>query len=99
MTEDIKGIIAALPNKPLLRVDEVAEFFQVTKQTVYMWYENDKLKGCKIDNTLRIYRQSIVELIETNNGKKNGETIAEVEHKINKVIKKPVKSAGWIQNW
>ena len=33
-----------LPNKPLLRVGEVAEYFGVTNRTVYSWIEHKHLE-------------------------------------------------------
>lgn len=65
------GIFKLLPDKPLLRVDEVAAFFNVTRMTIYRWYESEKLKGTTISGTVRIYRQSVVDIVNDGNGKKN----------------------------
>lgn len=61
-----------LPEKPLLRVDEVALFFDVTKQTIYTWYATETLKGCNINGTLRIYRESVIVLLEKNTNRVTG---------------------------
>ena len=34
----------SLPEKDLLRVDEVADYFSVTTRTVYLWIENGHLQ-------------------------------------------------------
>lgn len=48
-----------LPNKELLRPDEVAAFFGVTKSTIYRWCDIDILHAVKIRGTVRITRGSI----------------------------------------
>lgn len=64
-----KNAIDSLPKKTLLTVHEVAEYFSVTKKTVYNWYAEKLLSGCYIGGVLRIYRQSVVVLIESNSGR------------------------------
>lgn len=68
-----------LPEKTLLRPDEVAEFFSVDIKTVYNWNDNGILKGIKINGTLRIFRQSIINMIgnsdNTPSNKKAGRRI------------------------
>lgn len=48
-----------LPDKELLRPDEVAKYFSVTRKTVYFWIETGKLEAFKIVNVLRIPRDAI----------------------------------------
>lgn len=52
----------SIPDKPLLRPDEVARLFQVTKKTVYQWHSLGKLPGgLKFgDKCLRFDRESVV---------------------------------------
>lgn len=55
-----------LPNKSLLRPDEVAEFFSVSRRTVYLWVEMGKLEGVKpVSGILRIFRESVVKLAKS----------------------------------
>lgn len=54
--------MTALPDKPLLRVDEVADYFDRSKQTVYLWIQHGHLK---VKYTPRgtiqgIYRESVL---------------------------------------
>ena len=48
-----------LPNKKLLRPDEVAIYFNVTVKTIYAWIKHDYLEAYKIRKTLRIKRESV----------------------------------------
>ena len=99
---ELQEIIDSIPARHLLRVDEVAEFFQITKRTVYNWYENDKLKGMNLNGVLRIYRHSVIAVIISHTGKKAGiETEAEVEQKIKQTspAKRPVRTGGWVSGW
>ena len=95
MKDILKDVIDSIPNRQLLRIDEIADFFQITKMTVYNWYETDKLKGVKINGTLRIYRQSVVDAISEGNGKKaSHETTAEIEVKIKTAKTRRILSKG-----
>lgn len=49
-----------------LTVREVAELFQISKQTVYNWCDTGLLESRKIGRkTLRIVRESVVQLWES----------------------------------
>lgn len=101
MNPDIQQAISALPDKPLLRVEEVVKFLQVTRWTIYRWYEGGKLKGCNVAGTLRIYRSGVVELLKNGDGKsKEEETHEEVEAKIKKTSK-PIRkqTGGFVHRW
>ena len=53
--------MTALPEKPLLRVEEVAIYFDVSEKTIYLWVEHGKLEGQKLArNVLRITRESVL---------------------------------------
>ena len=48
-----------LPQKPLLRVDEVASYFDVTARTIYLWIDHGLLEAEKLRGVIRISRESI----------------------------------------
>ena len=48
-----------LPDKPLLRVEEVADYFRVTERTIRLWIEHGHLRAEKIIGTVRISRESV----------------------------------------
>ena len=49
-----------LPRKALLRVDEVADYFQVTDRTIRLWIEHGLLDAEKINRSIvRVKRESI----------------------------------------
>ena len=50
----------ALPDKELLRVDEVADYFSVTHKTVYLWVKKRHLTAFKISRVIRITRDSVL---------------------------------------
>ena len=56
-----------LPEKDLLRPDEVANYFSVTKMTIYRWVDEGRLECTKISNSMRIFRESVVDLIRSCN--------------------------------
>lgn len=49
-----------LPNKPLLRVDECATYFDVSISTIYLWIDHGILQAEKIRGTIRIPRESVI---------------------------------------
>jgi len=54
-----------LPDKTLLRVDEVAGFFSVTERTVYRWCEEGALESTLINGKLlRIIRSSVLKMVQ-----------------------------------
>ena len=53
-----------LPDKTLLRPRDVAAFLSVSLKTVYRWYRQGLITGIKVRGSLRIYRGSIVKLID-----------------------------------
>jgi len=54
--------MTTLPEKELLRPDEVAKYFSVTRKTVYRWIETGKLRAVKIARLIRIPREAILEM-------------------------------------
>lgn len=53
-------IAKTIPAKPLLRVDEVAAYFDVSKSVIYLWIDNGLLEAEKYQGTIRIPRDSVV---------------------------------------
>lgn len=103
MTEiNYEVIFKTLPDKPLLRIDEVAKFLNLSKRTTYRLYP-DQIQGVQINGITLIYRQSIIDLVSRNNGKKkDDETPEEIEQKIKstKEKKKIINSrSGWVKNY
>ena len=67
VTEDESPAITSAMKKALLRVGEAAELLSVSRWTIYRWVEEGRLRGTKIGKgSLRIFRESIVDLIESN---------------------------------
>jgi hypothetical protein len=96
----LQEVIESLPDRSLLRVDEVAKFFSKTKRTIYAWYEAEKLKGCSINGVIRIYRKSVVELVLDGNGKKKSDESEKPDDaKIIPRRKKTAKRQNWIKNY
>ena len=48
-----------LPKKALLRVDEVADYFDVSAKTIYLWIDHGILEAEKYRGIIRIPRESI----------------------------------------
>jgi excisionase family DNA binding protein len=48
-----------LPQKALLRVDEVASYFDVTTRTIYLWIDHGLLEAEKFKGVIRVPRESI----------------------------------------
>ena len=55
---------ADLPLKTLLTPHEVARFLSVSLKTVYRWYRLGAIEGTKAARSLRIYRDSVLKLID-----------------------------------
>jgi len=53
-----------LPHKTFLRPYEVATFLSVSLKTVYRWHGSGLIEGTKFKRSLRIYKDSILKLIE-----------------------------------
>ena len=55
-----------LPNKALLRPDEVAAYFRVKVRVIYKWVDEGRIKGAVrvAGRTIRIPRESVVECQE-----------------------------------
>ena len=51
-----------LPEKELLRVDEVADYFSVTERTIRYWIKKGHLVVIKIVGSIRITRESVLKM-------------------------------------
>ena len=49
-----------LPGKELLRVDEVATHFRVSRSTIYLWIEHGILIAEKYRGVIRVPRESVI---------------------------------------
>lgn len=53
--------------RQLLRVGEAAELLNVSRWTIYRWIEEGRLEATKIGkSSLRIFRRSVMTLVEQN---------------------------------
>lgn len=48
-----------LPAKDLLRVDEVAQYFDVSRSVVYLWIDHGILEAEKYRGVIRIPREAV----------------------------------------
>jgi predicted site-specific integrase-resolvase len=55
-----------LPDKTLLRPNDVALFLSVSLKTIYRWHRLGTIQGVKVKGSLRIYRDSILKLVNGN---------------------------------
>ena len=53
-----------LPNKSLLRPEEVAAYFDVSSTSIYRWIDHGLLVAEKYNRMLRIRRDSVISLQE-----------------------------------
>jgi len=51
-----------LPEKELLRPDEVARYFSVDRHTVYRWVKEGKLRADRVGKQIRIIHDSVLAL-------------------------------------
>jgi excisionase family DNA binding protein len=67
MIHGAQQTVATIEGKAFLRVGEAAEFLSVSRWTIYRWVEEGRLRGTKIGrNSLRIFCESIIGLVEKN---------------------------------
>lgn len=56
-----------IPNKTLLRVDEVADLFRVSQQSVYNWVKRGDLPCVRrLGQPIRFRRTDILDILNTN---------------------------------
>lgn len=51
------------PDVKTYTTEQVAEFCQVTTETVRRWLNEGKLKGVKLDNAWRIIRRDLIQFL------------------------------------
>ena len=67
LTSEKDGVLIGTMTKTLFRVEEAADVLSVSRWTIYRWVEEGRLRGTKIGKgSLRIFRESIVALVEGN---------------------------------
>jgi len=64
------NILQGLPDRPLLRIGEVAHFFSVSPKEIYEWYSSGMLEGKKHKGVIQISRHSVIDFIRKNEGRK-----------------------------
>lgn len=52
--------MTTLPEKELLRVDEVAQYFSISRSTVYLWIDHGILIAEKYRGILRVPKESVI---------------------------------------
>jgi hypothetical protein len=67
---DSKNTLQGLPDKPHLRIGEVAHFFSIPPKEVYEWYNSGMLEGRKHKGVIQISRASVIDLIRKNERRK-----------------------------
>jgi excisionase family DNA binding protein len=55
--------LRALPKKDLLRPDEVAAYFSISRRTIYAWIDQGKLQAFKVGGSLRIAAEAVEKLL------------------------------------
>ena len=60
---DLLQVFNDLPNKSLLRPDEVGAFLSVSEKTVRRWVAEGVIRGVRLGKSIRIFRDSIVNWI------------------------------------
>jgi excisionase family DNA binding protein len=56
-----------LPQKTLLRPDEVADFLRLSRQSVHRLYESGEIEGIKTGKPLRLFRESVIMYMKKKN--------------------------------
>lgn len=58
-----RGVVGRLPEKDLLEVSEVAEYFGVGQVTIYRWCREEVLPCLKLGKFWRVRRESLLEFV------------------------------------
>jgi excisionase family DNA binding protein len=53
-----------LPDKDLLRPDEVAKYFSLSVKTIYGWIDTGRIDAVRIAGTLRIRNEAVRSIIK-----------------------------------
>lgn len=60
--------MSELPNKALLRPDEVAAYLQVSRRTVYLWIDLGKMEAVRLPGGgIRVKRETVIETLKAVN--------------------------------
>jgi excisionase family DNA binding protein len=52
-----------LPDKELLRPDEVAKYLSLSRSTIYGWIQTGRLDAKKVGGSVRVKREDVVTII------------------------------------
>jgi excisionase family DNA binding protein len=63
MDPELLRVFNDLPNKSLLRPDEVGAFLSVSEKTVRRWVAEGVIRGVRLGKSIRIFRDSLVDWI------------------------------------
>jgi hypothetical protein len=66
-----RNIHQDLPDRPLLRIGEVAHFFSVSPKEIYEWCNSGILEGRKHKGVIKISRTSVIDLITKNDARRD----------------------------
>lgn len=58
-----------LPEKSLLRPEEIAGFLSVSLLTVYRWYEMRLIQGTRLNRSVRICTESVIRQVKERQNK------------------------------
>lgn len=58
-----------LPKKPFFRIDEVAQYFDVSESCIRVWLDHKILEKFQVKNVVRISRESILQCRFTRSNK------------------------------
>jgi excisionase family DNA binding protein len=58
-----REVSIGLPDRELLRPDEVARLLGVSTKTVYRWCDMGLLESCKLNKSVRVLRSSLFEFL------------------------------------
>ena len=64
MTDEIKIVLEAMPNRSLLRPAEVASLFSVSAKTVYRWCDMGLMESVKLNRSVRVLRASVITFLD-----------------------------------
>ncbi len=66
MTDRVKELMKDMPNKKFLRPAEVAALLNVSAKTVYRWCDIGLIESVKLNGSIRVLRDSVINFLEKN---------------------------------
>lgn len=68
MTEIARLLAEDLPDRRVLRASEVATWLRVSAKTIYRWCDMGLIDSVKLNGTVRVLRDSVINFIEDRAG-------------------------------